>query len=235
MKTILTAALIMMALSASAAIQFEGSDSAYEEIDTPSETTLTLSGFDAGKSAGTYIVISVVSKLKSDTFNPIVNVTFGGTPIPSTASEFVNDTYKGWANLYIAPVSGAGDIEVTYEAPTDDPFDAISISAASYSGVAGVGSKSKGKNDPKSPKTISDSISTTGEQSLIVTSLMLAGSGKPSLERLNGTRVREDSIEKMLCNGLLETKAPVASRYKPGMEFKTQLRAAVVSAELLAQ
>jgi len=162
-------------------------------------------------------------------------VTFNGTPIPSTASEYVDDTYEGWANLYIAPVSGSGDVEVKYEAPTDDEFDAISISVASYSGVKGIGATSRGSNDSGGPAELSDSITTTGSGSLVVSSLMTAGNSVGSMDGVDETTVRVDNAEKRLNNGLLETKAPEAGRYAPGADFPGQLRAAIVSAELLAK
>ncbi len=227
--------IAVIATSASAEIKFVNSDSEYEEINTSSATTLTLSGFDAGKAADTYIVISVASKLKEDDDNPISSVSFNGTPVPSAASEYVNDSYEGWANLYIAPVSGVGDIEVNYLAPTDDEFDAISISVASYSSVKGIGATSRGANDPGGPTELSDSISTTGADSLIVSSLMAAGNSKGSMDGMGDTMVRVDNTEKRLNNGLLETKAPKAGRYSPGADFPGQLRASIVSAELLAK
>ncbi len=225
--------LSVIASSAFAEIKFVNSDSEYKEINTASETTLTLSNFNAGKASGTYIVISIATKLKDDTDNPVSSVAFNETPIPLAGSEFVDDTYEGWASLYIAPVSGSGDITVEYEAPTDDKYDAISISVASYSGVAGIGAVSRGENDSSTMTELSDSIKTTGEDSLVVSSLMLGGKG--SMDGIGRTKVRVDNDESRIGNGLLELAAPEAGRYAPGAEFPGQVRSAIVSAELLAK
>jgi len=224
----------LIASSAFAEIALVSSGSEYEEIE--GDSTLTLPGFDAGSAVDTYIVISVVSKLKNEKDNPVSVVTFNGVVIPSAASEFVDDTYECWANLYIAPANGAGDVVVTYEAPTDDEFDAISISVASFSGVAGVGAISRGSNDRGNPTGLSDSITTTGADSLVVSSLLAAGHGKGSIRGEGKTKVQVKNIEAGMGNGLLTLAAPASGRYKPGADFSSvQLRASMISAELLAK
>ena len=226
--------LSALALSATAEIQFVSRASEYEEIKTSSPTTLTLSAFDAGYAPDTFIVISVTSKLKDETDNPVISVTFNGASIPMATSEMVDDTYEGWANLYIAPaIGGAGNIDVKYQAPTDDKYDAISISVASYSGVKGIGSTSRGTPDSSSMTELSDSITTTASGSLVVSSLMLGGSG--SMEGMNSTKVRVNNDGARIGNGLLDLVAPQSGRYKPGATFPNQVRAVIVSAELLAK
>jgi len=236
MKNIFSLVMIILGIMASTAdaeIKFVNRGSEYAEIKTTSKTSLTLSNFDAGKAPDTYIVISVTSKLKDETDNPIISVSFDGNPVPPTTAELVDDTYEGWANLYIAPANGSGDVEVTYEVPTDDEFDAISISVASYSGVKGIGAVSRGEADKSTMTELSDSIKTTADGSLIVSSLMLGGKG--SMDGSGDTKVRVDNDNTRIGNGLLELVAPEAGRYAPGATFPTQVRSVIVSAELLAQ
>jgi hypothetical protein len=239
MKNIFVLAMVMLgiiALSASAEIKFVNRGSESEEIKAASKTSLTLSAFDAGSGADTYIVVSVTSKLKDEGDNPVVSVTFGGEAVPPAGSEFVDDySYKGWANLYIAPASGIGDVVVEYEPADDDPHDGISVSVASYSGVAGIGATSRGENDKTTMTELSDSIKTTADNSLIVSSLMQAGNSSGSMNGIGKTKVRVDNDGEKVNNGLLELEAPTAGSYAPGASFPTALRSAIVSAELLAK
>ncbi len=227
-----------IALSASAEITFVNQASAYERIEPTTaealETSLTVPNFTAGDATDTYLVISVVSKMKHDPANPILSTTFQGVEIPSTASTFVQNDYTGWVNLFIVPAQGAGDVEVTYKTLTTNSHDAISISVASYSGVAGVGAIGNGSSDNRrNIETLSGSITTTRPGSLIVSSIMASGHGVPTMTGVEGTIVRVDNAVDGMANGLLEMSAPSAGTYTLGTTFLAQFRASMISTELL--
>ena len=228
----------MIGASASAAITVVNSASAYERIEPTlggvTNTSLTVTNFDAGSSSDTYIVISVAFKMKYDTNHFVLSTTFNDTPIPLTASKFADDDYTGWASLYIAPAQGSGDVVVTYETSTSNSYDAVSISVASYSGVNGINAISPGSSDAGAPNSLSDSITTTGEDSLVVSSIMASGHDVPSMTGTGSTVVRVDNAVDGMGNGLLELSAPTAGAYVLGATFIDQFRAAMISTELSA-
>ncbi len=229
-KRQLEAALFLglIAAASMAEINLENTGSAGELITTTSPTSLTLSGFNAG--AGNYVVVAVATMLKTTTGNPVTSVTFGGTTLDKIGEEFVDDTYEGWTILYGAAASGTGDVRVDYTAPVDNGFDSVAFSVASYSGIGGVASVSAGVNDPGDPGSLTDSITTTTNNTLIICSVMLGG---PEVFSQSGSTVivRESGTDR-IDSALLSLDAPTAAVYSPASSFTTANRAAMISAEL---
>ncbi len=227
-------ALGLIAASATAEIALVNSDTTSELISTTSATSLTLSSFNAGTAANTYLVVAVATKLKTDTANPVTSVTFGGTALTKIGEEFVDDTYEGWAILYGGALSGSGDVVVNYTAPTADDHDALAISVASYSYASGAGANS-GVNDNGGPTSLTDSITTTQNSSLIVSCLMLGGPAASITGQGSTVVVQEYDAPEKIGGALLSLAAPTAGTYSPGADFSGQTRASMCSAELVGQ
>ncbi len=237
--SILTLGLI--AATATAEIAFVNSDSAYElitVIGTP--TDLTVSGFDAGSAADTYVIVAVATKQADDSENPVNGVTFKEIPLTKIGEEHVSDgLYQGWAVLYGGALSGAGDVVLNYTAATLDTThnsEGAAFCVASYSDVSGIGVVSDGANNKSSTTTFSDSITTTNNNSAVVSALMI-GSGATSVTGSGSTIVRESAgvNDEKVDSILLELATPTVGTYAPGASYPSQSRVSIISVELVEQ
>ncbi len=235
-KILILVALSLITATATAEIMLENKTSGGELIAATSPTSLTLSGFDAGTAADTYIVVAVATKMPAGYLdNPVTSVTFGGTGLTKISEELVNDSYEGWAILYGGSVSGTGDVVVNYTpATSSDDHDAVGVSVASYSDVSGADANS-GVNDNGSPSSLTDSITTTNDNSLIVSCLMLGGPAASVTGQGSTTVVQRHGAPDKIDGGLLSLAAPTAGTYGPDVTFSGQNRASMCSAELVEQ
>ena len=237
-KIFLPLILGLIAVTATAEITLENSGAADAQIDVGGAGSLTLSSFDAGTAADTYVVVAVATKLKTDMANPVTSVTFGGTTLTKICEEFVDDTYEGWAILYGGALSGTGDVVANYTNPTLDSgsHEGIAFCVASYSDVSGTDAISAGVYDKGDPTGLTDSITTTNDNSLIVSCVMLGG---PETFSQSGSTiiVQECAVtsDDKIDNALLSLAAPTAGTYGPDVNFSSQNRASMCSAELTEQ
>ena len=234
-KIIILSILGLITSPAMAQVTFVNSGAAGENIVATSSTSLTLSSFAAGTAADTYVVVAVSTKLVTgNPGNPITSVTFGGNTLTKVAEEFVDDNYDEWAMIYGGALSGTGDVVVNYTPAGVSDYDAVTFSVASYSDVTGIGAISAGVNDPGSPSSLTDSITTTSDNSVIISALTL-GRQAASITAQGTGEVVQESQSVSLDSAMLSLAAPTAGAYSPGADFTGDIRAAMISAELMEQ
>ena len=145
--------------------------------------------------------------------------------------EMVDDSYECWAYLYGKAVSGTGDVVMTYDiSGSADSFDAVSMCVASYYNVDSVGSVGDGANNPGSPTSLYDSITTSADDSLIIGSLVLGG--PETVTAGTGSAIVDDIGGERIHGAMLSMDAASAGTYGPGATFTTANRAALYSVEL---
>ena len=252
--TSLTAALIALAAialtaaSANAAILSDAisGDGFALAGDTGGDTTV-LSGFNTGTN-GTYLVVAITTST-DDEFTTINSVTFGSTQLTELNAITGNDgVKKGQAALYGGTVSGTQDITVnTSEISNAGAGAGITIIGASFYDDGGwiivPGAASDGAVNDGNPTSLSDSITTTVDNSVVVSSVY---TGILPSDR-NGDTIPQGGLTSVLdqqtsgdgtpsAGHLLSgTYSPVGS-YSPAVDFDGQktFRAAMVSQELTA-
>jgi len=237
-KIILFLILGLIAAPAIAEITFVSSDTAGELITTTSPTSLTLSGFNAGTAADTYVLVAISTKLGDpDIDNPVTSVTFNGTTLTNVAEKLLDDgSYNCWAILYGGAASGTGDVVVNYTAPVQDDHDGITFSVASYSDVSGTGAVGNGDSDGSDPSSLTGSITTSNDNSLIISSVAVGAKEVTGRGTGGATVIQNHYVSGKNDGALVSLAAPTAGPYSPGVSLSgTTRRAVMISAELVEQ
>ena len=237
---IAVAAIALTAASANAAILSDAIDGDGFALagDTGGDTTV-LSGFNTGTN-GTYLVVAITTSTDGE-FTTINSVTFGSTQLTELNAITGNDSVKkGQAALYGGTVSGTQDITVnTSEISNAGDGAGITIIGASFYDDGGwiivPGAASDGAVDDGNPTSLSDSITTTVDNSVVVSSVY-AGVDTRTTTGAGGLTVnrRETSGDGVSSDGVfLSGTYATAGAQSPGVSWSNKVyRAAMVSQEL---
>ncbi len=233
---IMLMALGLMAASSMATISYvTGGTTGVNNIDTGAQT-LTLAGFGAG--SGNYVVVAVGAKTQNDASDIVTGVTYGGASL--TRIGFIDVEQSGWytrSYLYAGLVSSAsGDVVMSYNATiASTDFDGVDIGVTSWSGVSGIGTATAGSTtlNGSAGGTISDSITTIFNNSVIVTAVTLAD-GRGTESAVLDSILRTTTTTDMVGSYLVSTDAATAGLYTPGLTWsgRNTRRQTAISAEL---
>ncbi len=227
----------LMATQAFAQITLENSGAISSAPASTGPETLTLSGFDA--SGANYLVASTMGKVQGsgDLFT---SLTYDGNPMTLLASHWVDSSYDIYVRIYgIAVSGGSGDLVFSYtDSAGGSDHDSVGLVVAAYSGVDSVspsGAETAGASNPGSTTSLTDSITTTADDSLIISTFSMAdgatfGSGTSTkiVESVDGNNKARI--------GLFSLAAPSAGAYSPNATWGSgSFRSVTVGVELLGE
>lgn len=214
-------------------IKYMNGGYAYDGFTSTGAASLTVTNFNAG--AGNCLTVAVATKVKDYTNNVVTGVTYAGSPVPLIADQLVDDSagsYDGHALLYGVKVNAKiGTVVVNYLSPPADDHDAICVSVASWAGTDGATTVSSGDTSTGNSGPRTDSITTAGARSVIVSSFMMGGDAG-ALTPVNIT-IRVDNQGEKAIGMLTSLPAATAGVYAPQLDWTGSVgRSAVISAEL---
>jgi len=234
---LLALTLGLIAAPAIAEIALVNSGSISSAPTTTGPETLTLSGFDA--SFADYVVVTTMGKV-DDSGDLFTSLTYDGSPMTLLASNWMNGTYDIYIRIYgIAVSGGSADIVFSYTDPdgTDD-HDSVGLVAAAFSDVDGAnpaGAVSDGAFYNTSTKPLVDSITTTNNNSLIVSSFAIANAAVFSDGNSTEITSTADSLNKGGV-GLFTLAAATPGAYSPSATWAAgPIRSVTVGVELQEQ
>ncbi len=229
------AAFGLMATQAFAQITLENSGAISSAPTSTGPETLTLPDFDT--SEANYLVASTMGKVQNsgDLFT---SLTYDGNPMTLLASHWVNSSYDIYIRIYGIEVSGgSGDVVFSYtDSAGGSAHDSVGLTVAAYSGVDTAspgGAVTAGADSPSSTTSLTDSITTTADDSLIISTFSMADGAAFT----GGTSTKiVDSADggNKARVGLFSLAAPGAGAYSPNATWGSgSFRSVTVGVELL--
>ncbi len=243
MKKVLMALAVfgLMVAPSMAAISYVTGSGIGSGVDSDSGS-LTHASFAAG--SGNYVVVSVSMKTQNNTVDtPVTGVTYGGSSMVYIGLSHVTDG-GGWdvyTYLYgVASSSASGDVVASWLVDNSaSDFDAVSVAATSWSGATGYTTVSPGTidGDPtQDGDTLTDSITTTGTDSMIVAAFGWGSALTGTSSSTSTIQVQEDSST-FNNNSILSQAAAIAGDYDSSFSYTggNPRRASAISVELVPE
>ncbi len=207
--------------------------------DVP-ETPLLISSFDG--TGGNYVLVSVASKVLKNKYNPLTSLTYGGVAMTLIGTETAQSTsYDMYTSVYGIQTSSIGDIVLNYTTAdaVGELNDGVSIVAASFSDVGGIGTVSTTKTtEGANQGAMTGSIATTGTDSLIIAALGVGSGATTTYIVDDGTddyALAKDEISPSgkSHNGIFYLDAATAGTYTMHADWDGSTRSSMVGVELL--